>query len=158
MAGDQEKKRATEYKWYHTLCACRTWLSFACSVDVSPATSTKYPGLLSCYSSPSFFSTFPSPKSRRGQASIICTNPLQRNRHKWDGSSAAGKSPCQKGGVETHRGVVRVTARSGVSNEDITSECPRGARMALKGHRDNEAVRSRGQDLRSLKTERWLWL
>ena len=51
------------------------------------------------------------------------------------------------GGVETSRWVARVTALSGVNAEDNLKECPRGARMALKDYSDNEAVRSRGQDL-----------
>ena len=29
---------------------------------------------------------------------------------------------------------------------NVISECPRGARMALKDYSDDEAVRSRGQD------------
>ena len=40
-----------------------------------------------------------------------------------------------------------VTTLSGVGNEKVISECPRGARKALKDCSGNEAVRSRGEDL-----------
>ena len=49
-----------------------------------------------------------------------------------------------------------VTTLSGGSQQRgtrmISKECPRGARMALKDYGDNEAVRSRGQDLVSTYT------
>ena len=40
-------------------------------------------------------------------------------------SLAAGKSPCQKGGLETPRWVEHVNARSGVSNKDNLRVPPR---------------------------------
>ena len=43
----------------------------------------------------------------------------------WDGSLAAGRSLCQKGGVETPRWVVRGTAHWRVSIEDILRVPPR---------------------------------
>ena len=56
--------------------------------------------------------------------------------HVWDGSPAAGKSLLSEAGCgDTPRWVVRVTAPSGVSNED-NPECPRGARMTLKDYSD----------------------
>ena len=70
-----------------------------------------------------------------------------RRRQIWDGSPAAGKSLCQKGGVETHRGGLYAEPHARGSPTRITSERPRGARMALKYYIDNETVRSRGQDL-----------
>ena len=65
----------------------------------------------------------------------------------WDGSPAAGKSLRQKGGVETHQGGLYAKPHDRGSATMITSEFPREARMALKDYSDNEAVRSRGQDL-----------
>ena len=65
----------------------------------------------------------------------------------WDGSPAAGRSLRLRGGVETHRGELYAEPHARGSATRITPECPRGARMALKGYSDNEAVRSRGQDL-----------
>ena len=54
--------------------------------------------------------------------------------------------------METHRGELYAEPYARGSATRITSECPRGARMALKDYSDNEAVRSRGQDLVSTFT------
>ena len=62
-------------------------------------------------------------------------------------SPAAGRSLCQKGCVETHRGELYAEPHPQGSATGIISECPRGTRMALNDYSDNEAVRSRGQDL-----------
>ena len=62
-----------------------------------------------------------------------------RCRQMWDGSPAAGRSLCQKGGVETHRGELYAEPHVRGSATRITSECPRGARVALKDYSDNEA-------------------
>ena len=55
----------------------------------------------------------------------------------------------QKGGVETLRGgFYSVTALSGVNAEDNLRVPPRSQDgLELKDYSDNEAVRSRGQDL-----------
>ena len=65
----------------------------------------------------------------------------------WDGSPAAGKSLREKGGVETHRGELYAQPYARGSATRTTSERPRGARIDLKDYSNNEAVRSRGQDL-----------
>ena len=65
----------------------------------------------------------------------------------WDGSPAAGKSLRQKGGVETHQGGLYAKPHDRGSATMITSEFPREARMALKDYSDNEAVRTKRQDL-----------
>ena len=61
---------------------------------------------------------------------------------------------CLMGGVETHRGGWVVWRYHALASQrrGHSQECPRGARMALKDYSDNEAVRSRGQDLVSTVT------
>ena len=54
--------------------------------------------------------------------------------------------------METHRGELYAEPHARGSVTRITSECPRGVRVALKDYSDNEAVRSRGQDLVSTDT------
>ena len=49
--------------------------------------------------------------------------------------------------METHRGELYAEPHARGSVTRTTSEYPRGARTALKDYSDNEAVRSRGQDL-----------
>ena len=77
------------------------------------------------------------------------SNAIAKGRILWDGSPKAGKPLYLNGGKETHTemGVNSTRSRTLESATSTTSECPRGARMALKDCSDNEAVRSRGQDL-----------
>ena len=66
----------------------------------------------------------------------------------WDGSPAARTSLPLRWMLWRHAEVGSMRNRTLESQQQgNTSECPRGARMALKHYSDNEAVRSRGDGL-----------
>ena len=53
--------------------------------------------------------------------------------------------------METQRGGLYAEPHARGSATRITSECPLGAKMALKDYSENEEVRSRGQDMKKKK-------
>ena len=59
--------------------------------------------------------------------------------------------------METHRDELYAEPHARGSATRITSEYPRGVRMALKDYSDNEAIRSRGQDLVSTDFVYFMW-
>ena len=90
-----------------------------------------------------------------GEACTIYINMLFcRRRQMWEGSPLAGTVSSAVGRYLCCRWVWRHTevdcvaqASSLGSSRKMVSECPGGARMVFKDFSDNEAVRSRGQDL-----------